>query len=181
MALAILAGSGKPARPSSAWPAAAQARTPGPSAQRSAERAHTPAALHPRASLHPRAAQQPPAAPRPHATQPYATQRRATQPPLRLTSRGRLVLVVFPLFVAALAALVAWSALTAPAKAAERVDGPGPVATVTVQPGQSLWTIAADRVPDQDPRVTVSQIRELNDLAGTRVLPGEQILVPLGR
>ncbi|GAB3274973.1 hypothetical protein GCM10027449_13820 [Sinomonas notoginsengisoli] len=103
-------------------------------------------------------------------------------PPLRLTRRGRIVLVVMPLFLAALAALVAWAALVAPARAGvEQLDGAGSTVTVTVQPGESLWTIAAQRVPDQDPRVTISQIRELNDLSGTRVLPGEQVHVPLSR
>lgn len=103
------------------------------------------------------------------------------QPPLRLTRRGRIVLIVVPAFLAALAVLLAWAALMAPAKASgEHLEGPGGAVTVTVQPGDSLWTIAAARVPDRDPRVTISQIRELNDLAGSRVLPGEQILVPVG-
>lgn len=105
---------------------------------------------------------------------------RTEQPPLRLTRRGRIVLVVLPLFVATLALLVAWAGFVAPARAgSERLVGPGTAVTVTVQPGDSLWTIAADRVPDQDPRVTISQIRELNDLSGSRVLPGDQILVPV--
>ena len=85
------------------------------------------------------------------------------------------------MFAAALTVLVAWSALMAPAKAGGDAVGPGAVETVTVQPGQSLWSIAEGRVPDQDPRVTISQIRQLNDLEGTRVLPGEQIVVPLAR
>ncbi|WP_369047063.1 LysM peptidoglycan-binding domain-containing protein [Sinomonas sp. P10A9] len=105
---------------------------------------------------------------------------RSKQPPLRLTRRGRIVLVVLPMFVATLALLVAWAGFAAPARAgSEHLVGPGTAVTVTVQPGDSLWTIAADRVPDQDPRVTISQIRELNGLRGSRVLPGEQIMVPV--
>ncbi|MDP9883557.1 LysM repeat protein [Sinomonas atrocyanea] len=107
---------------------------------------------------------------------------RAPRPALRLTRRGRIVLVVIPLFLATLALLVAWAALTAPAQAAaEPLTGPGGTVTVTVQPGESLWTIAARRVPNQDPRVTISQIQDLNGLTGVRVLPGEQILVPVLR
>jgi hypothetical protein len=107
---------------------------------------------------------------------------RAPRPALRLTRRGRLVLVVIPLFLATLAVLVAWAALTAPAQAsAQPLTGPGGAVTVTVQPGESLWTIAARRVPNQDPRVTISQIQDLNGLTGVRVLPGEQILVPVLR
>lgn len=103
-------------------------------------------------------------------------------PALRLTRRGRIVLVLIPLFVATLAVMMAWAALMAPAKASsEHLEGPGTAVTVTVQPGDSLWTIAAARVPDRDPRVTISQIRELNNLSGSRVLPGEQILVPTVR
>ena len=114
--------------------------------------------------------------------QPAQNLRPAPQPPLRLTRRGRIVLIVVPLFLATLAALVAWAALTAPAEAAVAPPaGPGATLTVTVQPGDSLWTIAARRVPDQDPRVTISQIQDLNGLSSGRVLPGEQILVPTGR
>ncbi|WP_433876577.1 LysM peptidoglycan-binding domain-containing protein [Sinomonas atrocyanea] len=105
----------------------------------------------------------------------------AAHAPLRLTRRGKLVLIILPVFAAALAVLVAWSALMAPAKAGVEAVGPGAVETVTVQPGQSLWSIAEGRVPDQDPRVTISQIRQLNDLTSTRVVPGEQIVVPLAR
>lgn len=107
---------------------------------------------------------------------------RTSRTPLRLTRRGRIVLVVIPLFLATLAMLIAWAALTVPAQAgAAPLTGPGATMTVTVQPGESLWTIAARRVPNQDPRVTVSQIQDLNGLTGVRVLPGEQILVPVLR
>ncbi|GHG56415.1 hypothetical protein GCM10012320_28870 [Sinomonas cellulolyticus] len=117
--------------------------------------------------------------PAPHRSDAATAASSRKAPPLRLTRRGRVVLIVIPAFLAALALLVAWAALMAPAHAsAEHLEGPGGAVAVTVQPGESLWTIAQERVPDQDPRVTISQIRELNDLTGSRVLPGDQIFVP---
>ena len=111
---------------------------------------------------------------------PPARHETARPPRLRLTRRGRLVLVVIPLSLLALAILALWAALVAPAHAgAESLAGPGDAVTVTVRPGESLWTIAARTAPAQDPRVTIGQIRELNDLEGSRVVPGEQLLVPV--
>jgi hypothetical protein len=115
-------------------------------------------------------------------TRPALHPARRAAPPLRLTRRGRIVLVIVPLFLATLGLLVGWAAMTAPAQAGDGgLVGPGATVTVTVQPGESLWTIASSRVPDQDPRVTISQIQDLNGLGRARVVPGEQILVPAGR
>ena len=116
-----------------------------------------------------------------HAIPPVARHHEAARPPrLRLTRRGRIVLIVIPLSLLALAVLALWAALMAPAHASdEQLAGPGQAVTVTVRPGESLWTIAARTAPGQDPRVTIGQIRELNDLGGSRVVPGEQLLVPV--
>jgi nucleoid-associated protein YgaU len=51
-------------------------------------------------------------------------------------------------------------------------------ATVTVQPGDTLWAIAADRYPDSDVRAKVWQIEQVNHLAGKRLQPGETLRVP---
>ena len=111
---------------------------------------------------------------------PVARHETARPTRLRLTRRGRIVLIVIPLSLLALAVLALWAALMAPAHAGtEALAGPGHAVTVTVRPGESLWTIAARTTPGQDPRVTIGQIRELNDLDGSRVVPGEQLLVPI--
>ncbi|GAB4098782.1 LysM peptidoglycan-binding domain-containing protein [Sinomonas halotolerans] len=100
--------------------------------------------------------------------------------PLRLTRRGRFVLIILPLSLAMVGLLALWAALMAPAHAeAEMLAGPGEAVAVTVQPGDSLWTIAAEHAPGQDARVTIGQIQELNDLTGSRVVAGERLLVPV--
>lgn len=109
-----------------------------------------------------------------------AAPRRVVQPKLRLTRRGRFVLIAIPTFIVSVLLLVGLAALVSPARAGEtappRVDG----VQVTVQQGQSLWSVAAQYAPDRDPRVVIGQIVELNGLDSTRVLPGQQILVPSG-
>ena len=49
---------------------------------------------------------------------------------------------------------------------------------VTVQPGQTLWQIAKQVAPGDDPRDTVDRIRSLNGLDTTTVLPGQRLVVP---
>ena len=49
---------------------------------------------------------------------------------------------------------------------------------VTVQPGQSVWSIAAQRYPDDDPRGMVGDIVRLNHLGDAPVYTGEKIQVP---
>ena len=54
----------------------------------------------------------------------------------------------------------------------------GASATVTVQPGDTLWAIASARYPDSDVRARVWQIEQLNHLSGKPLQPGETIQVP---
>ena len=49
---------------------------------------------------------------------------------------------------------------------------------VTVQPGQSIWSIATQRYPDDDPRGMVGEILRLNHLGDAPVYAGEKIQVP---
>ena len=50
--------------------------------------------------------------------------------------------------------------------------------TVTVQPGDTLWTIASERYPNSDVRAKVWQIEQANHLFGQALQPGETIEVP---
>ena len=94
---------------------------------------------------------------------------------LRLTRRGRALLVVF----AALLLFVAVSAGRNGSQAAT-VSETGPtLQQATVQPGDTLWSVAQRIAPDNDPREVVAQIRELNDLTGTRLQVGQQLLLPV--
>jgi LysM repeat protein len=50
--------------------------------------------------------------------------------------------------------------------------------TVTVQAGDTLWSVAARVAPHADPRDIVAEISSLNRLSSTVVEPGEQLVVP---
>jgi LysM repeat protein len=79
---------------------------------------------------------------------------------------ARLALVV-------LLALVAWAVL------ARGSEGAGPERTHVVQPGDTLWTIAAATAPG-DPRRRVWEIRERNGLDGAVIHPGQRLVLPRG-
>lgn len=94
---------------------------------------------------------------------------------LRLTRRGRIVitaLLAAPLLLGGL--------LLAPAGLAAADSGSAAASfqRVTVQPGQSLWTIAQRVAPHADPRYVVSAIEDLNGLQGAVVTPGESLALP---
>ena len=106
--------------------------------------------------------------------------RRAAPPPLRLTRRGRIVVAV----TAAL--LVTIISLLAAGVAQATNHGPSPRAArqnlvqVVVRPGQTLWSVAESADPDQDTRVVVRQIVDLNSLSGPTVQAGQELWVPRG-
>jgi hypothetical protein len=49
---------------------------------------------------------------------------------------------------------------------------------VVVQPGQTLWSIAAAAEPAADPRLVIAQITQINSLGGATVYAGQQLWVP---
>ena len=105
----------------------------------------------------------------------------AVKPPrLRLTRRGRIVLIGLPLVLLAALLLSLTGMLNSPAKAADTSGGLAvtPTVSVTVQPGESLWAIAGAVDPGRDPRDVIADIVQLNDLDGGRVMPGQQLFVP---
>lgn len=55
---------------------------------------------------------------------------------------------------------------------------PRPPQVVVVQPGQTVWSIAEARFPNQDPRQTVDEIDRANHLHGGVVYPGERLRLP---
>jgi hypothetical protein len=49
-----------------------------------------------------------------------------------------------------------------------------------VQPGQTLWSIAAAALPELDPREAVQQISDLNGIAaGASLTPGQAVVLPV--
>jgi LysM domain len=104
----------------------------------------------------------------------------AAAPPLRLTRRGRIVIAV------AAALLVTVISLIAAGVEQATSHGPAPRAArqhllqVVVRPGQTLWSVAENADPDQDTRVVVQQIIDLNSLTSATVPAGQQLWVPRG-
>jgi hypothetical protein len=114
------------------------------------------------------------------AAAPHLHPRPARPAPLRLTARGRLVLrglVVVLMLVA-----MATSGL-ALARGAHAADGPAPAVVVhthVVLPGETLWGIAQQVAPHDDPRDTVARIAEFNSLSTTAVRAGQRLALPPG-
>lgn len=50
--------------------------------------------------------------------------------------------------------------------------------TVVVQPGDTLWSIAAAHYPAADPRERVEAIEALNGLSGPQIMAGETLELP---
>jgi nucleoid-associated protein YgaU len=98
---------------------------------------------------------------------------------LRLTRRGRMLLTAVSVLVFGAAILVLGL----------RVAGvlePGPHFThtvpVQVAPGQTLWSIAQDTNPNQDPAAVVEKIANLNNLTTPAdITPGQTLQIPVAR
>lgn len=82
---------------------------------------------------------------------------------------------------AAVTVVVVILVLSAAAFALTRAINASPIQTrtVVVQPGQSLWQVAAASSPGADVSETTDQIRSLNHLGGTALTPGQALLVPV--
>lgn len=66
--------------------------------------------------------------------------------------------------------------------AAVSADTAGPATqSVTVMPGDSLWTIATTVAPEADVYEVIATIDELNGLEGRAPAPGEELFVPATR
>jgi hypothetical protein len=109
----------------------------------------------------------------------------AVQPgKLRLTRRGRRALTGFVMLAIVISAMLIWTGVAGGAQ----VPGPGAPARsvyqgmtqIVVQPGQTLWSIAAAADPSADPRTAVRQISDINALTGTQIKAGQLLWVPRG-
>ena len=101
--------------------------------------------------------------------------RTATKSGLRLTRRGRVVVLL------ALVTLLfaAFSLGRVGTEAAPQGAAPEPLAQTVVQPGETLWTVAKRVAPGHDPRGVIDRIAELNDLDnGDAVWAGQLLVLP---
>ncbi|TFV57738.1 UNVERIFIED_ORG: LysM peptidoglycan-binding domain-containing protein, partial [Bacillus sp. AZ43] len=99
---------------------------------------------------------------------------RGRSAPLRLTRRARRLVVVLGLAVAV--AVGSWLGSSLGGDGAElRLAGES---SVVVQPGDTLWSIAASVGGDGDVRDVIDEIQSLNGLAGADLIPGQTLLLP---
>jgi nucleoid-associated protein YgaU len=118
-------------------------------------------------------------APRQARQQPTARSTSSSISGLRLTRRGRIVLM-FASSMFLLIAVIASGRFSADAGTSLADQGRA-TGVVVVQPGESLWQIAEAIAPGVDPRETISLIRNLNGLGDTTVVAGQSIVVPAFR
>jgi LysM domain len=95
------------------------------------------------------------------------------RPQLRLTRRGRAVVLAFFVLMASLASAVLF---TTASRASDPDIGPPP--SVVVQPHDTLWSIATRTAPRRDPYAAVAAIQRLNGLNGYVVHPGQTLVLP---
>jgi hypothetical protein len=103
------------------------------------------------------------------------------QGPLRLTRRGRIALIGFPvMLLTALMVLVA-AFFTSTAQAAGTAGEPLRTVVVNVAAGETLWSLAGELAPERDPRDVVAEIVEVNGLESSVLQAGQKLEVPVLR
>ena len=95
---------------------------------------------------------------------------------VRLTRRGRLLITTM-LFAVGVAITLFTGAVSLAGTDVQHA----PVRYVTVAPGDTLWSIAGEAIPDVDRRDTVHRIVELNALSGPELTVGQRVAVPASR
>jgi hypothetical protein len=94
--------------------------------------------------------------------------------PIRLTRRGRVVLLVTLLLPAI--------ALGVLAAAPGRASAPeGPFRSAVVQPGDTLWSVAGREIPARDRFRVIDEIRRLNGIRDYTIHPGQRLILPPAR
>lgn len=96
--------------------------------------------------------------------------------PLRLTRRGRFVVVLLGLAMVLVTSLVATQATAGGPVGAPEVE------RYVVAPGDTLWEIATGLArPGEDVRDVVHEIEQLNRMPSATLLAGQEILLPADR
>jgi len=103
----------------------------------------------------------------------------ATRTRLRITRRGRRVVAM--LAATPLVAAAAFMIINGGAALGSNEEGLSADAfeSVTVMPGDTLWSIAEDIAPQEDPRDVVDEISDLNRLSSSTVDTGQRLFLPV--
>ena len=108
---------------------------------------------------------------------PNAVQVTRPRSTVRLTRRGRLVVVAAALLVAfAIGVFVT----AAGSVATQQPGSPEPTRIVQVGTGDTLWDIAAGLADDGDVRAVMEEIKQLNALDSGVLQAGQRLVVPAG-
>ena len=97
---------------------------------------------------------------------------------LRLTTRGRRVVATLAALPAVVALGIGILSSGGALASGDAGSAAGTFKTVTVHPGDSLWTIAQDVAPDSDPRDVIDDIVRLNALPSSIVDAGQSLAIP---
>jgi hypothetical protein len=98
-----------------------------------------------------------------------------TTTPMTMTRRGRMVIST----VVASAVIAVGLLFAGPgAQAGGEAGTDAPVYTVLA--GETLWSIATELAPRQDPRITIDQLMRANNLRTAEIRPGDVLLLPSG-
>ncbi|HLP23470.1 MAG TPA: LysM peptidoglycan-binding domain-containing protein [Microbacteriaceae bacterium] len=94
---------------------------------------------------------------------------------LRLTRRGRFVLGSLAV-AAVLTSSLAFGVNATPAQAGDSAGAT--LSYITVEAGESLWSVAESIAPNRDPRDVIQDIVSLNGLDSVNVPAGSRIALP---
>uniref|UniRef100_UPI001C20F448 LysM peptidoglycan-binding domain-containing protein n=1 Tax=Modestobacter excelsi TaxID=2213161 RepID=UPI001C20F448 len=96
--------------------------------------------------------------------------------PIRLTERGRRVVAGLSIAVGlSIAAVTVVTVQLGTEWGGLELAGSS---TVVVQPGDTLWSLAQEVAPGEDPRAVVDAIVDLNGLEDVDLLPGAVLQLP---
>lgn len=102
---------------------------------------------------------------------------------VRLTARGRMVLVATTAALLVLAAFglgrVSVAAAASGSAGGSAGGSASPSATITVGARETLWQVAGVVAPGHDRRVTVERIMAMNRLTSAVLTPGQRLRVPV--
>jgi hypothetical protein len=107
--------------------------------------------------------------------------RGVSRTPIRLTRRGRAVVVAFVVTGLTIVALLATVLASGRAQATNHGQpsaGYQGMHKIVVQPGQTLWSIALAAEPTADTRVVVQEIMTANALSSSTIGAGQLLWVP---
>ena len=89
---------------------------------------------------------------------------------LRLTRRGRIVVVLVTLALLLIGGFTLGRVSTSNAAGVPR--------TTVVQPGDTMWSIASHASPGRDPRAVIADIERINHVTASDLLPGVELTLP---